>query len=242
MWDFGEGSKSEKRDPTHRYEAEGNYSVSLHVTDESGLSTFRTNDILVTKSKVSQKTSDKNSLKAYFIVAKKSDKVNEAVDFDNRSRSRGSEIKSYLWQFGDGETSTIRNPKHQYKKAGKYVVKYKVCSADGTCAYASTSVKIVEVPTKEKPAVKEKKRPAIDAKAGEDIQDYIASHGQPSKKIVKKKGTPKAYKFGNIWLLAKRGKIECAVTDKGLSTNLMGQPKKCHWHAKHSTQYMVELK
>ena len=246
MWDFGEGSKSEKRDPTHRYEAEGNYSVSLHVTDESGLSTFRTKDILVTKSKASQKTSDKNSLKAYFIVAKKSYKVNEAVDFDNRSRSSGSEIKSYLWQFGDGETSTVRNPEHQYKKAGKHVVKYKVCSADGACAYASTRVKIVAVPKKEKPAVKtavvkEKKRPAIDAKAGEDIQAYIASHGQPSKKIVKKKGTTKAYKFGTVWLLVKHDKVVCAVQEDGFKTTLMGQPKKCNWHKRYAKDYMVEL-
>ena len=246
MWDFGEGSKSEKRDPTHRYETEGSYSVSLHVTDESGLSTFRTKDILVTKSKVSQKTSDKNSLKAYFIVTKKSYKVNEAVDFDNRSRSSGSEIKSYLWQFGDGETSTVRNPKHRYKKAGKHVVKYKVCSADGACAYASTRVKIVAVPKKAKPAVKtavvkEQKRPAIDAKAGEDIQAYIASHGQPSKKIVKKKGTTKAYKFGTVWLLVKHDKVVCAVQEDGFKTTLMGQPKKCNWHKRYAKDYMLDL-
>ena len=248
-WGFGEGSESEERGPTHRYETEGRYNVSLQVTDESGLSTVRTKDILVTKSKVTQKVREKNILKAYFILKKKSYGVNSDVDFDNRSKSSSSEIKSYLWDFGDDTTSTVRNPKHRYKKAGKYIVKYKVCSTDGDCAYASTRVKIVaEVAAKAKPAkrvkktvVKEKKRLTIDAKSGENIQAYIASHGQPSKKIVKKKGTTKAYKFGTVWLLVKHKKVECAVQEDGFKTTLMGQPKKCNWHKRYAKDYMVDL-
>ncbi|MEN8146351.1 MAG: PKD domain-containing protein [Campylobacterota bacterium] len=254
-WGFGEGTESEKRDTTHRYEDEGRYYVSLQVTDESGLSTVRTKDVLVTKSKVTRKAREKNILKAYFILKKKSYNVNSEVDFDNRSKSSSSEIQSYLWDFGDNTTSTVRNPKHRYEKAGKYIVKYKVCSTDGDCAYASTRVKVVEAAVKAKPAksvkkpakrvkkaaVKEKKRLTTDAKSGEDIQAYIASHGQPSKKIVKKKGTTKAYKFGTVWLLVKYKKIECAVQEDGFKTTLMGQPKKCNWHKRYAKDYMVDL-
>lgn len=260
-WDFGEGSKSEKRDPKHSYETEGRYNVSLQVTDEAGQSTFRTRDILVTKSKVSQRARPKNTLKAYFVVSKKSYKVNAEVDFNNRSRAGGSEIESYLWQFGDGETSTVRSPKHRYKKAGKYVVKYKMCDAEQSCAYASTRVKVVSASTKAKPVkkatskpkavpvkkvkapvVKVKKTATIDVKTGEDIQAYIARHGQPSKQIVKKKGTTKAYKFGKVWLLVKYDKVVCAVQEDGFKTTLMGQPKKCNWHKRYAKDYMVELK
>ncbi len=249
-WDFGEGSKSEKRDPTHRFGVEGNYNILLQVTDDSGLSTFHTKNIVVTKSKVSEKSSPKNSLKAYFLLAKRVYKVNTNVDFDNRSRSGGSKVTSYLWDFGDGKTSTLRNPKHQYKKAGKYVVKYKMCASDKSCAYASTRVKIVSGQKKVKaapvkkaavPVATAKKMSVIDAKAGENIQEYIASHGQPSKKIVKKKGTTKAYKFGSVWLLVKYDKIVCAVEEDGFKTTLMGQPKKCNWHKRYAKDYMVDL-
>jgi len=251
-WDFGEGSKSDKRDAAHFYEVEGRYNVSLQVTDENGLSTYRTQDVLVTNSKVVKKRAKKNTLKAFFIVAKKSYKINETVDFDNRSRSQGSTIKNYAWQFGDGRTSTVRNPKHKYTKAGKYVVKYKVCSEDGACAYASTSVKIVTAAKKAKPAKKIKK-PVVkvkkpvkqmavsDAAEGENIHAYIKSHGEPSKKIVKKKGTTKAYKFGTTWLLVKHDKVVCAVEEAGFKTTLMGQPKKCNWHKKYAAKYMLEL-
>ncbi|WP_345977421.1 PKD domain-containing protein [Sulfurimonas sp. HSL3-7] len=256
LWDFGEGSKSEKKKPVHRYTTEGSYNVSLQVTDESGLSTFRTEDVLVIKSKNVPKTAGKNSLKAYFILDKKSYSVNEEVDFDNRSRSVGSEIESYLWDFGDGKTSGVRNPKHRYEKAGRYVVKYKVCNGANHCAYASSGIKIVPKANAVKPVTKKvkpvqkraqpvvakaKKTRSFDARAGESIDDYIARRGQPSEKIDKKEGSTKAYKFGNVWLLVKYDKIMCAVEEKGFKTTLLGKPKKCNWHKKYAEKYMLDL-
>lgn len=236
-WDFGEGTKSDLKDPTHRYETKGRYSVSLQVTDESGLSTFRKKEIVVGKYSAAQKPGGKNSLKAYFILHKKSYPAHGKVDFDNRSRSSHSKIESYLWEFGDGEKSTVRNPRHRYKKAGKYIVKYKVCSVDKSCAYASTSVIISPSSKKEK----DEKSPAFDIRAGTDIQAYIASHGQPSKKIINKKGTTKAYKFASVWLLVKYDKVICAVEEDGFKTTLMGQPKQCGWHKRYAKDYMIEL-
>lgn len=32
------------------------------------------------------------------------------------------EITSWNWNFGDGTTSSLQNPIHQYKEAGKYIV------------------------------------------------------------------------------------------------------------------------
>ncbi len=252
LWDFGEGSKSEKKSATHRYATEGSYSVSLQVTDESGLSTFRVKDVLVTKSKQKQKkkAKKKSSLKAYFILKKKYYGVNQSVFFDNRSRSTASEIKEYLWDFGDGATSTVRNPKHSYKKRGKYVVKYKVCNADKDCAYASTRVNVItpaKKATAPKPVKKEQKAailttPGIDAKAGETIESYMAKKGPPAKKIAKKNATMTAYLYGSVWVLAKRGKIECAVQEDALKTSLMGHPKKCRWHERNEKGHMVMLK
>jgi len=270
LWDFGEGSKSEKKNPIHRYTTEGSYNVSLQVTDELGLDTFRTEDVQVVKGRTVPKKAGKNSLNAYYILDKKSYRVNEEVDFDNRSRSVGSEIENYLWDFGDGKESSVRNPKHRYEKAGRYVVKYKVCNTDNHCAYASSGITIVPGTNTVKPAAKTvrpvpktvkpvaktvkpvqkraqpvvakaKKTPSIDARAGEKIDDYMARHGQPSEKIEKKKGSTKAYRYGNVWLLVKYDNIVCAVDAKGFKTTLMGQPKKCNWHQKNAAKYMLEL-
>lgn len=37
-WDFGDGSSSSKRNPTHRYSSDGQYPVTLQVTDDEGAS------------------------------------------------------------------------------------------------------------------------------------------------------------------------------------------------------------
>ncbi len=267
-WDFGEGSKSEQKNTHHRYEEEGSYSVSLQVTDVSGLSTFRVKDVLVTKTRRKLKVREKNSLKAYFILKKRSYKVGESVHFDNRSSSKGSKIKLYEWDLGDGSKSTKRDPNHTYTQSGSYVVKYKVCNEDADCSYASTRVKIVSATIK-KPVVKAKPhmkkkatRPKpkrvkhskkksvvktapkvvrIDAHPSETIEDYIARKGKPDETLIKEKSSMSAYRYGDIWLLAKRKKISCAVLSKGFSTSLMGYPKNCRWHGKNAKAYMVKL-
>ncbi len=261
LWDFGEGSKAETKNATHRYDTEGRYSVSLQVTDSSGLSTFRIKDVLVTKSEKKLKAREKSDLKAYFVLKQKSYAVNENIFFDNYSKATGSQIKEYLWDFGDGVISTVRNPYHRYEKSGKYVVKYKVCNTENDCAYASSSVNVI-VPRKAKPASTKKaavkkpvkavaKAPAVkapvakkstfNAKVDEPIQAYVAKNGKADKTIIKNNAAMTAYLYGDVWLLVKRDKIECAVQKNGFKTSLMGEPKKCRWHQKNSKDFMVEL-
>ncbi len=42
------------------------------------------------------------------------------------------DIQSWKWDFGDGETATIKNPVHQYKKEGLYVVVLEIKGSKGT--------------------------------------------------------------------------------------------------------------
>ena len=253
LWNFGDGVKSEAKKAQHRYKNEGSYSVSLQVTDESGLSTFIIQDVQVLKGTQKKKklAQKKGKLSAYFILKKKYYKVGEKVYFDNRSKAKGSTIARYHWEFGDGKAAGSRNPKHAYKKAGRYVVKYQVCNHENECAYASTRVKIVDASKYAKPVNKKvrKRTPkkavskvvTIDAKRGESIEAYMAKKGVPSKTIVKKKSSMTAYLYDDIWILAKRSKIECAVQKEGFSISLMGVPKKCRWHDKNAKKWMVKL-
>ena len=47
------------------------------------------------------------------------------------SRARAPAASRVAWDFGDGETSTERNPTHEYEEAGTYDVKLTVTYADG---------------------------------------------------------------------------------------------------------------
>lgn len=55
-------------------------------------------------------------------------------------------IVSYLWDFGDGTTSTLASPSHNYINAGNYTAKLTVTDNSGASASASLPI-VVSVPT-----------------------------------------------------------------------------------------------
>jgi len=227
LWDFGDGETSTRMNPLHRYQEPGQYRVTLRVHDGD-----RAKEVVRTKVTVRNAPAKPESISkpvALFQVKKERFNIGEAIDFDNRSFSKERQLKSYEWSFGDGTASSQNNPEHKYNKAGTYKVDLKVCDSEGYCASVSNKIKIVDVP-------------AINAAEGEDIHAYIAKNGQPSEYLIKKDALMKGYRDDNIWILTKRDKIECAVEQAGFSTNLMGQPKKCRWHNKYASKYMVKLK
>jgi hypothetical protein len=53
--------------------------------------------------------------------------VDEVIEFENCSEN----ADSYLWDFGDGSTSTSENPNHSYDEAGIYTVTLEATNGDG---------------------------------------------------------------------------------------------------------------
>lgn len=51
---------------------------------------------------------------------------NAEVSFTDQSNDNGNPISSWLWDFGDGISSTEQNPKHIYARAGQYTITLKV--------------------------------------------------------------------------------------------------------------------
>ncbi len=47
-------------------------------------------------------------------------------------RTRGGKVTSWLWDFGDGKTSTEQNPEHSYSKPGRYTVRLSVNEPKGS--------------------------------------------------------------------------------------------------------------
>ncbi len=219
-WDFGDGETSVRKNPLHTYHKFGDFRVVLQVMDEKGA----TNSVSKTINPV-----PKIKPTVLFQVKKKQYLLGENIYFDNSSYSKGGKLKSNRWEFGDGVESSLRNPSHQYKNTGAYTVKLKVCDSDGLCDTASNTIRVAQMP-------------ATNAVKGEEIQTYIAKNGRPAEHLIKKNASIKAYRYGDIWLLVKWGRIECAVLDGGLGMTLMGYPKQCHWHEKHAENYMIDLK
>lgn len=108
-WDFGDGANSTDQNPVHSYAAAGKYNVTLQVigAGENSISKI----ITVAASKPS-------TVKAP-VAAFSTSVSGRTVQFTDKSKNSPT---SYLWDFGDKGTSTAKNPKHTYSKAGTYTV------------------------------------------------------------------------------------------------------------------------
>jgi endo-1,3-1,4-beta-glycanase ExoK len=64
------------------------------------------------------------------------------VSFTASVKVKSGHIIGYLWNFGDGRTSTMALPTHVYESAGNYTTRVTVRDSDGTQASASTLVSV----------------------------------------------------------------------------------------------------
>ena len=102
-WDFGDGNYSTAKNPTYTYFTSGLYRIELTVTGPGGVSVY------------SQVVEAFPSPKAYFEVAPTFVFVN---DEKVRCFNLSTNADSYLWEFGDGDTSKIKEPFHKYMESG----------------------------------------------------------------------------------------------------------------------------
>ena len=116
-WTFGDGSGTfYDENPTHTYDAPGNYTVTLTVVDEDDLE----NTIVIT-------ITVENIDPVAVIVAPESHEAESPSAFSSEGSSdEDGSIVSYLWEFGDGETSTEANPEYTYMAEGTYTVRLTV--------------------------------------------------------------------------------------------------------------------
>ncbi len=106
-WNFGDGNSSSLQHPANHYQNPGQYSVSLIVRDSFGCTSSFTlaNPIIVNPLPTSNFTISDTVFCSPF-----------SVSFYNHSQNSFT----YLWDFGDGDTSTLYNPSHTYLNSGTY--------------------------------------------------------------------------------------------------------------------------
>lgn len=125
LWLFGDGNGSPQQNPTHVYSREGTFSVTLQVTNAAGTDSFTQNITVVPDPPIANFT-------FVFITP-------QQVLFNDASVGT---VTSYLWEFGDGTTSTVSDPLHTYAAAGSFPVSLTVSNAGGS----DTATQVVVVP------------------------------------------------------------------------------------------------
>lgn len=110
-WDFGDGGSSATQNPNHEYSTVGTYYPVLTALYSDNSQSSTQPIFPVTATGVPQVS---------FTASPSYGAVPLSVGFTNTSG--GFNNPSYLWHFGDGTTSTLSDPTHEYLAGGRYPV------------------------------------------------------------------------------------------------------------------------
>jgi gliding motility-associated-like protein len=120
LWNFGDGSFSNKARPSHVFSKAGTFEVMLSHSSAGGT--------LVKNKPVADRIVIHELPNASFVHVKQEyENAIPSVHFENRSQGG----VAYRWDFGDGSTSDEAHPDHVFKKAGEHAVVLTVTNAQG---------------------------------------------------------------------------------------------------------------
>jgi PKD repeat protein len=143
LWDFEDGTTSIDKNPVHTFYDPYSYTVSLKVTGPDGSDTETkgayiqgftpsipyadfANEPIQMDAPMTIQFIDESSCPAHYIS-----RGNGGMIVGSMESADYGGITTWLWDFGDGETSTERNPAHTYNNPGTYTVTLKVIGPGG---------------------------------------------------------------------------------------------------------------
>jgi PKD repeat protein len=126
-WDFGDGSSSTSRNPSHAWDAPGTYLVTVTAANEGGQSSAQLPVTIFAEPLAGFEWSADGTV----------------VSFVDRSSSNPNE---WLWDFGDGDRSRRQDPEHRYDEPGEYTVTLIAANNVGPSQPFTTTVRVVEAP------------------------------------------------------------------------------------------------
>jgi PKD repeat protein len=123
-WDWGDGDAGSGVEATHSYSSYGAFSIRLTVEASDGRTGSTVANVLV------DGTTSNDGPHAEFSISPSRPEAGQKVRFEDRSEDDGS-IIARAWSFGDGTTSTVKDPSHTYVEPGNYTVILEVTDDTG---------------------------------------------------------------------------------------------------------------
>tara|TARA_B110000211_G_C14073335_1_gene550910 strand:- start:401 stop:1471 length:1071 start_codon:yes stop_codon:yes gene_type:complete len=131
-WEFGDEAISMDQNPIHAYSESGEYLVKLTIKTEKGISFISTKNISI--------------VTPPFAFFDPNELCNNTVIFKDNSFTRASEVKLWMWDFGDGNFSLEKNPTHQFKEGAPQNVGLKIIDRNGCGDSISQTIHLKELP------------------------------------------------------------------------------------------------
>ncbi len=137
VWDFGNGTSSNLQNPVATYITGGTYTVRLIVKNASSKNYIEKKNLIIVSATPDVEFTASNNTGCLPLI----------VSFDNTTNLFGNSIKSWLWDFGDGNTSNQQAPSHTYTARGVYDVSLTVENVSG-CTNSLSLKKLIRAGNK----------------------------------------------------------------------------------------------
>ncbi len=111
-WDLGDGTMASSTHVTHTYAAEGKYYIQVTATSGKGCVDNTISPVTILP-----------PINADFVVEPATICTNMNMHIVNTTINRSIGVPDYLWDFGNGQGSSIKNPVYSYPAPGPYTVK-----------------------------------------------------------------------------------------------------------------------
>jgi PKD repeat protein len=136
-WEFGDGNVSTDSDPVHDYVSPGTYLIVLKSYSSNGCSSTTDAQVTINQGPTADFIEEN--------VCK-----DQELTLGNNSFSSDNEPLTYLWKFGNGDSSTVTTPTITYTTAGNYDISLEAKHSVNGCATKITkSVTVFDLPMKD---------------------------------------------------------------------------------------------
>ncbi|PCH69250.1 MAG: hypothetical protein COC01_01795, partial [Bacteroidetes bacterium] len=132
-WNFGNGFLSGNQNPSTNYSSDGVYTVKLITTSDFGCQDSLEKNITIDPNPVADFNNPDTCL-------------NIISNFIDNSSVTSGIINSWLWKFGDGDTSSTQNPGHLYKSDSSFNVTLVISTNAGCNDTITKAVSIFPIP------------------------------------------------------------------------------------------------
>lgn len=124
-WDFGDGTTSTQINPNHVFSAPGTYQVTLYSINSIGVDSI-------------SKAVTVNPLVVNYSIKNDTIQLSDTAFFTDSTPN----AVSWLWDFGDGTSSTQQNASHQYMLQGLFNVKLTVIDGRSCSNLLSKQIRV----------------------------------------------------------------------------------------------------
>ena len=138
VWDMGDGTVLDGRNVSHIYQGAGQFTVTLTVTDDSGVANAIAEDRLQIVVNAPPEPT--------FTIPDRPVSVSEAAVLDGRASVDGDgQILSWIWDFGDGASGEGPVANYAWTRAGEFPVTLTVIDDSGTASALQSITRVVRV-------------------------------------------------------------------------------------------------